>query len=163
MSESVKLTLSIPKALRERMGKFDESVNWSEMARELFERRVAMLEQTKTKLSAETLARLKASEEREADEDLRTGRDAGRGWAEKEAEMSELRALARYSEESGAGITDDPGDEFFSIVDPQGDLDRNERREFWQLVYGADAPSAEFVQAFVNGALEVLELYDEAK
>lgn len=37
---SVKLTLTIPAALRERMRRFDHEVNWSALVREAIERRI---------------------------------------------------------------------------------------------------------------------------
>jgi hypothetical protein len=168
MSESVKLTLSIPKDLRERMNPFNEVVNWSELVRELFERRVTMLEQakSKSKLSVQAIARLKASEEREADQDKAVGHEQGRLWAEEDAEVSDLRRLRAANESHNPPWhehDENPGGALLALLDPEGDWDNDYRAGYWAERAGTESPSITFVESFVQGALEVFREYKKAR
>jgi hypothetical protein len=167
MSDSVKLTLSIPKELRERMNPFNEAVNWSELVRELIERKVTMLEQakTKSKLSVEAIARLRASEEREADQDKAVGHEQGRLWAEEDAEVSDLRRLKAANERRDIPPwhDEDPGTALLAFLDPEREWDDHYRASFWADRAGTDSPSLTFVEFFVQGALEVFREYEKAR
>lgn len=162
MSDIVKLTLSVPKELRQRMATFDDAVNWSELARNAFQRRVEMLEESKgSKLSTRVLARLKQSAERADDEDKKAGYTAGKRWAEEHAEVPELRRL-RDQFADGIPGTDDPAWTVYEAIDTDAPR-APDAYEFWEVHSGEPTPSGAFVEAFVDGALEVLNAFEEAE
>jgi hypothetical protein len=122
----------------------------------------------------DVIARLKASEELEANEDYQEGLEAGREWARQIATAKELRRIAEYIERCDAGTgnkvnwwdVDHPGwmapfgatDNFDFKARPSRDGDRDAPDEFWQEALGdlADRVNdADFFHGFGDGAVEV--------
>lgn len=117
-------------------------------------------------LSARTVARLRASEERYIEREHGRGRDAGQSWATYSAEMYELRALEKYIEalypDEAAFHADAAACQFWRIVRGEDWGGDGDAMECWRDLGITDigGPSIHFVEGFAMGALEVLQAYD---
>jgi hypothetical protein len=166
----VRMTISVPRELKERMEAAKESVNWSAVAARAFEGKLLELQsQREAKNMNEVVARLKAADELERSEEYQAGRTAGEAWAKEAATPRQLRRLVALAEDQygitghlhifadsmnrgiGHGLADvmNPGQEF--NLDSEG---------FWIRVLGDDRQRIEdedFARGFVDAAREVWE------
>jgi hypothetical protein len=91
----VPMTLSVPKDLKTKMEAVTVSVNWSAVASAAFEAKLLNLESKKEVASMhEVIARWKAADELDRNEEYQKGWEAGERWAKQEARPKQLRALA---------------------------------------------------------------------
>lgn len=91
------MNITIPEAMRKRMASV-RGVNWSEVARAAFERKLAQLEVQKDEPKMEdVVARLLATREESVERDEAEGKKLGRSWAMKTATMKELEALEDWA------------------------------------------------------------------
>jgi hypothetical protein len=108
--------------------------------------------------------RLRKSKEASAEEDRRSGMEAGTEWAKKEAEWRCLVALnlefgsADDSFWDEVGSDSDVAERIVSVLDDDGyrpDWDRV--KECWEAIAGinADKVTAAFARGFVEGAIEI--------
>jgi hypothetical protein len=160
-------TISVPFDLKRRMAAITEAVNWSAIACRAFEATLAEIAARKErKVMDDVVQRLRASKQRIEDEQYQEGEEAGRRWAENEAEADELSRLEQcrqgagydwarlfYQRESQAYSADEW---LFFRIRPEFEGDREEARLFWEDVLGEDAHLTDipsFVQGFAEGAL----------
>jgi hypothetical protein len=149
------------------MAAVPEEVNWSAIACRAFEATLAEIAARKERKTMEdVIQRLRGSKQRAEDDQYREGEEAGRRWAENEAEADELARLESCRQAAGydwdrlfygsdAGVYDVDEWLFFRIR-PDCEGDRSEARHFWEVVLGKEAHTADnpsFVQGFVEGAL----------
>ena len=171
MKTTIRISISVPLALKARMDNVDQEVNWSAVATRAFDAKLGEIaSQRVLKTMSDVIDRLRASKAEHEDEDIQIGRDAGREWAEHLAEYKELKILAEISREhDGDGIElhfgdtpshQGPGERFFFAIHPDENSSRAEVRDFWESALGDEAKGAEsapFVVGFAKGAVEVFE------
>ena len=172
MGESfTRLTISVPRALRQRMEAVRGRVVWSQVAARAFEARLAELDLADERLTltkADVVRRLRAQQEAD---DVAEGRAAGRAWAARLAKPKELRRLAAYCdtcERDGLAWwdVDYPGwpapfgaaDHLVFAIRPEGKDDRDAPGQFWREVLGEDEGRVNdryFLRGFGEGAAEL--------
>jgi hypothetical protein len=185
MSETQKaarFNITIPPGLKARMEAASPTENWSAVAARAFERRLLELESHKeAKSMDEVVARLRAADELDRNEDYRAGRAAGERWAEQEASPRQLRNLRRSVHESfnslpqglasvarDAAVAWGPGVGWHVYFGTLGRVAVTTRAEidaisaeadaFWRSTLGDDKrriESMSFGHGFVDGALGV--------
>jgi hypothetical protein len=93
---AIRVNISVPKELKTRMEASPEQVNWSKVACQAFEAKLLELESKKeVKGIKDVIARWKAADELDRNEDYRAGRAASERWAKEDARPKQLRALAK--------------------------------------------------------------------
>ncbi|MCZ7646223.1 MAG: hypothetical protein M5U26_13230 [Planctomycetota bacterium] len=109
-------------------------------------------------------ARLRAAKEKA--EKVKEAHEHGRRWAKKFAEKSELQELeAVFANPMNyyidlPNVAYSPGENFFFLISPEKDGDREAADEFWNGVIPDAhhlADGAAWVNAFIKGALEAWE------
>ena len=162
----VRTNISVPRQLKARMDKVKVPVNWSAVAAQAFEAKVLELESTKeVKGMDDVIARLKAADEQDNNQDYLAGKAAGERWAKERARPKHLRRLANLSNRGSPGIT------AYDEWDPYGwpsflcctvtawkDADREKIKSFWQEALGDDADrlcDGHFAIGVCDGAREV--------
>lgn len=160
-----RLTVSITKALKQRMDRFEGKVNWSAVARQAFEQELMTMEKAQEiKLDPKVVSRLRQSKNENEASDRNRGYRAGKDWAEDEAEYVDLHRLAEAA--TAARDIDrvlgdnDAASNFIHIVAGDEDGARDYYEEFWLQVAGTPSPSNAFVYAFAEAALEVFEEFE---
>jgi hypothetical protein len=149
------------------MDAVDEPINWSAIACQAFEAKLAEIIKKKgAKDMKEVVARLRASKSRVGDEQYNVGLEAGQEWASTEAEADELMRIGRWRgsvsgdewdwqfatpENSAYGA----GERFVFMVWPEHDGDRQMANEFWERQGYEEHPLDKFVHGFADGALAV--------
>ena len=168
----VRMNVSVRRELKSRMDAVTVPVNWSAIASQAFEAKLLVLESRKeVKGMADVIARLKAAEEVDSNEDYQTGHQAGARWAKEDARPKELRRLHAFydssiwSSERYDWISDFNGDAFgiayhvLAAIDPAGGVDRTTSEEFWQRHLGEEYPEGALLRGFVKGAIEIWQAY----
>jgi hypothetical protein len=170
MANTVRSNISIPADLKARMDAIEEPVNWSAVASQAFEAKLAeIITRRGAKQMEDVITRLRASNRKGESEAKAAGREAGLLWASDEAEAEELERLERAWNENtnnslGTFSTEwdgayGPEERFVFTIRPEDDTDRDAAAQFWTTVHGedyADFTSRDgFVQGFFEGALEV--------
>lgn len=89
----VRMNLSIPDDLRERMKPFDEGANWSQIAAAAFEERVMTMAELGS-IDDAVWHRLRQTEMEDGETIFAQGAEAGRKWAQRSARMIHLRRLS---------------------------------------------------------------------
>jgi hypothetical protein len=168
MGKSIRVHVTIPADLKKRMDKANDLVNWSKVAREAFEQRLAEIVKQKGRASmSEAIARLRASKAEHGSQLYRDGQDAGERWAKSRADFDELTLLSDLREQAQPRgewegcFTDDPlvsaaysaAERFVFVIRPDEDGDRGFAYEFWSRIVDGEMPAAEFVFGFANAAL----------
>jgi hypothetical protein len=149
----VRFTISLTKDLKKRMDRFEGAANWSAVARVAFEKEVEKMENAETVgLDPKVVARLRDSKERREADLVRTARAEGRRWAAEEAEYFELRNLASYVEVRGYDFGKHPSEEFVTMV--MG-VEGDEFHDAYNALWDGRNPSAAYVQAFAEAALDI--------
>jgi hypothetical protein len=173
MKTSIRTTISIPAALKARMDAVDEPINWSSIAAQAFELKLAEIT---TKRGAEDMndvvIRLRASKQNHGNPMRSRGLEAGRIWARRHAEAAELGRLEEWTDrprpaissscwednlDRAAGAALGPDHEIVQAIRGE-EIDRAECDLFWETVIGDDNPNRharQFFLGFVDGAMEV--------
>ena len=102
---TIRTSISIPRALKRAMDKAEEPVNWSRIAATAFEQRLLELAARKQSKSLDDVARrLRNTQQRSTKMSsvFREGYDLGRRWAENEARVDGLTRLEELKDELGA-------------------------------------------------------------
>jgi hypothetical protein len=177
MAKSFRMNISIPMDLKERMDAVDEPVNWSAMACQAFQAKLAEIN-AKRKVAGmeDVIARLRASKRSQPSEVYRGGHEAGRKWARADAEAIELKRLNTFQDEcrgdawhrffdsEAASSAFSPAELLVFVIQPENEADRRAAADFWEAVTGekrsALATRDEYIKGFAEGALE---LWDEVK
>jgi hypothetical protein len=172
MSKHARTTITVPADLKARMEAIDQEVNWSALACQAFEERLAEIVKTKGNATMEeAIARLRASKRRLESRQYQDGRGAGDRWAKDSAEAEELTRLAGWRQkfardwniiwaDADGTATYASAETFVLTIRPDEDGDRQAAQEFWSHFIEHDLPDAEFVHGFADGALGV---WDEVK
>jgi hypothetical protein len=114
------------------------------------------------------IERLRASKQESETQEFQAGWDAGRAWAEKYAEVSELKRLEAWRDDRSKdecryevpqGNAFDAAEHLAFALCP-GDQSHSGAREFWECAVGDNVPhddiaQPEFLRGFVEGALDV--------
>ena len=164
------VSISVPGSLRKRMKGLKEPVNWSQVATQAFEERLASMKQVKEAISMEEVVqRLRVSRRNDGNPDFKKGLEAGRVWAQQAAKWQELERLAKkYSsaawEKTGDGSRQSEASTHFSLLlydaTDLRDLHHNLMRDFWD-VWAIGVPESgvvfDFIHGFWKGAVDVYE------
>lgn len=163
----MRMNISVPDDLKNRMNKTGENVNWSAEACRAFEDKLAELAAKKErKTMADVITRLRASKRKTDDRSVVEGRAMGREWAGERAEAKELETLEStfsnsdswYDQNESSAYS--PGELLYFSIYPEMEGDRAGAEAFWQAICGDDTSpmnSASFVNGFIEGALELWE------
>ncbi len=164
-------TISVPTDLKTRMDRVGEPVNWSALACQAFENKLAEIAAGKeNKTMADVIERLRASMRDEQGTAFKDGYQTGTEWGEKTATAAELRRL-----ESFQISTKKKSQEYWkNWFWPQGKHlpwlalvgviqdDQNIRpltgAAFWKALVGEPSPkpiSGDFLRGFVEGAVDL--------
>jgi hypothetical protein len=93
-----RMTISIPDAVKKRMDRVKEPLNWSAIAAEAFELKLGELARKSKEKTVETVvARLRASKLEHANHRSKEGYEAGVYWATHTAEYDELARLSELN------------------------------------------------------------------
>ncbi len=173
MAKHARTTISVPSALKVRMDAVDETVNWSAVACQAFELKLAEIIKRKgAKNVKEAIKRLKASKRKTDDARYREGSEAGKAWAMNEAEAEELQNLDSFREgcerEGGweewfttpkwnAAFSNAEHIAFVAVGVIDGEWDRIEAQDFLFRAVGEKEIDDRFLRGFVDGALEIWE------
>jgi hypothetical protein len=168
MGKHTRTTISVPAALKARMDAVDETVNWSAVACQAFESKLAEIITRKgARDMEEVIQRLRASKRESDDVRYQEALEVGRDWAENQAEAVELQRLTHFREENPGG-----GEEFesstarmsyslehivaFAIGGPEVDGSLACAQEFWESAVGEDESlDSAFLRGFVDGAVAI--------
>jgi hypothetical protein len=156
----IRVNVSIPQKLKERMDAVAESVNWSAVATAAFEAKLLELESRKkgVKEMRDVVARLRAAAELESNRDYQDGKQAGERWAKVEAAPRQLRRLEKADENGTLYISDDIGGRLSEVLNTSSGMEREPDEGFWWVILGDDAgriADHAFVGGFKDGALDV--------
>jgi hypothetical protein len=172
MPKHVRTTITVPPDLKARMDAVDETVNWSAIACQAFEQKLADLIRQKGPTDMnEVIERLRASKQKFESEQFTQGHEAGQEWAKDAAEAEELIQLGKLRDRCGwrdwdgffaTGDRDAYGasERFVFAIWPERDGERAAATDFWEQLGVEDVPSDEFVRGFAEGALSV---WDQVK
>lgn len=168
-----RMSISVSDNLKKRMDKIRESVNWSETARDAFERKlgeIAALKETKTMETV--IQRLRASKLAGDSESTRLGHEAGQKWAKDRAEAHELERLDQFCQvaKSRGSVQEllhlqdgsySPGEILYFAISPENDGERQSSKDFWEGYSDSEADDAAldvaFVAGFAEGAVAIWE------
>jgi hypothetical protein len=90
----VRMTISVPREVKDQMDAATEKVNWSAIATKAFHGELlALKSERKAKTMDEVISRLKAADDLERKEEYQEGRRVGKEWAKQEARPGQLRHL----------------------------------------------------------------------
>lgn len=173
-ARTVRTTISIPAELKRRMGEVAEPVNWSALAAEAFQEKLAAIAaRRKEKAMSSVLERLRASKRRGETTDYQDGYRLGKKWAEESAEASELQRLEDLRDELESQPQHDwddyfdlseprvygPDEGLYFALHPEVGKDRRAAEDFWQSIAGdsvrESANAGAFLMGFTEGALDV--------
>lgn len=179
---SVRMNISIPADLKREMDASSGDVNWSSVAAGAFRDKLQQLRahQGVTTMD-DVIARLKAANELDADQDYAAGQQAGEEWAKRHARPKELRRLQKCVEESdGNGAGDaagyialcnngrNRGHVWDLAADVSGDrsISAREVEVFWEECLGEDEAALVHEPAYgrgwVEGALRVWQTVQDS-
>jgi hypothetical protein len=163
----VRMTISVPRQVKEQMDAAAEKVNWSAIATKAFQAELLALEsERQAKTMDEVVARLKAAAAIEANEDYQAGHEAGEAWAKEHATPKQLRRLEKladdpqYDIESHLDIFANVlnrgiANGLYEVIEPEGEM----CEAFWESVIGDNGKEKmdeeDFAKGFIEGALEV--------
>jgi len=143
------MNVSIPEDTKSAMDNIKD-VNWSEVARNAFDREVRKRKRIDRMDTAAITERLRASHENQIEVEKEDGNIFGADWAAKLAEFAELRDLKRFGEAAGEALHK------WRMMDTV--LDRWDQEEFWEVQeIDPDDVTLAFCEGFAEGALEVWE------
>ncbi|MCK4414316.1 MAG: hypothetical protein KAY32_12290 [Candidatus Eisenbacteria sp.] len=165
-------SISLPQDLKERMDGVAEPVNWSALACQAFQDKLAEIAGRKERMEMDDVVeRLRASRQKSDSEQSGEGYAAGQVWARKQAEAVELERLdsldTRLEREllGWSGFLDcdsnsayGPEELLYFEMHPDEDRDRTAATDFWEMTTGmkvSDGLPKEFIRGFVEGALSI--------
>lgn len=168
MAEFHRFTISITKELKARMDRATD-VNWSSVAREAFESKLAEMARLKdVKVNTKTLERMRQSKKKEFDDVYQDGWKCAKKWIHGHGKKGDQR-LADYGELKNLAEAEidfealaESGSVFPISQIVFGALKSSSTPEFnsdhfWKLVCGKGFPNMTFVKGFVESALAEFE------
>lgn len=169
----VRTNISLPRALKGRMDAVDASVNWSQVAASAFEVHLRRLESEKEGSAMDdVIARMKAADELDCNEQHQEGLDAGRKWvtrAKGHATPRQLRTLAKAIERQdvrdlvetyASGLNSGVMRGLYSELHPREERpDELDVTAFWDNVLQdpRQIEDVAFAVGFIEGAMEEWE------
>jgi hypothetical protein len=163
-----RINVSISDDLKLRMDEVeDEGVNWSALAAQAFESKLAeLVTQRGARSMREVIARLRAAKHKDRHAASARGRAAGIAWASNVAEPEHLEALDDLVNSGGADYFADAPDQdyppaerfYYEVIEPDQEGDRPAALRWWSRNWeGLDesGPSGEDVTGFAEGALTI--------
>ncbi len=173
MKKSVRTTISIAASLKARMDEVGEGVNWSAVASQAFESKVAeFITKRGVRDMGDVISRLRASKAKDQNAAIEKGRAEGRRWAMEEAEAAELQRLSEGKKHSDGAWRamfntelNDPFTISYIIMKGLGEDGDGEGQEggrmFWRQFLGdryiGSEDDAAFVEGFLTGAIDLWE------
>jgi hypothetical protein len=165
MSKHARTTITVPADLKARMEAIEGLVNWSALACQAFEHKLAeLIKQRGSKNMTDVVNRLRASKQKLENKQYQDGYAAGREWAKDTAEAQELINL-EYNRDQLAEAWDDwwqspprPASWRFLACLAKGNYhgSNSDVRSFWEHHgFEEDEPATDFVRGFAEGALSV--------
>jgi hypothetical protein len=167
----VRMNISVPRDLKARMDAVSASVNWSAIAAPAFEAKLLELEaKGNPKSMQEVIARLKAADEADANEERQKGREVGERWAKRGARPRQLRRLDELISNSpyelevcllgfDKHVYGIAGGLYRAIHGRQNDIENIAVETFWENIVGENGrdrmEDLDFASGFCEGALEV--------
>jgi hypothetical protein len=165
------MNISIPDDLRSRMDAVDQPVNWSAVAADAFERKLAeIISRRGAQDMQDVVNRLRASLKDHEGKEYTAGHEAGEQWANSTAEASELKRLSKFQAKCGRDWDDffdesmDPNcaysiqERLFFAINPDADGDRGAASEFAETISGNDGDiGGAWLKGFAEGAIAVWE------
>jgi len=153
----MRMNISIPDDLREKMKAYDDEANWSAVAATAFEAEVSRRVELSS-ISDEVVRRLRETEIEDMGGVEEAGRRAGAEWAKRHARMAQLKRLALVHENAD-----------WSQLGPDrmAGIAMNDQSFTWdELGAVPERPDAieiesGWLEGFVSGALEVYERASE--
>ena len=158
------MNIYVSDSLRDRMRRFDNRLNWSQIAAAAFERALDDIERL-DKIVHPTKRRLAVSRIERAGGIERHATQLGIDWAENDAEDIELRRLADYVKRAERGVSAIRDFRHLAAV-VCGGPDEPEVWDWSRKVIGHGIPpdyEAVYAAAFIKAALAVLTATDEAE
>jgi hypothetical protein len=160
-------TITIPQKLKDEMDALGAQVNWSAVAAEAFQRKVAEVRSGREKATMKQKVIERLRKAGQADQQgFEAGQAAGRKWAEEKALPRHLRAIENAEE---AYVTDEDEEHGWSASENLAHAitamnDMYECRAFWDDAIGPKGSNLmeveDFAHGFIAGAREV---WDEVK
>ena len=163
-----RINVSISDELKSRMDEVeDEGVNWSALAAQAFEAKLAELV---TKRGArnmrDVIARMRALKYKRGRGDRSRGREAGIVWAKNAAEPDQLERLDDLINSAGEDyFAEDPDQDYtpaerfyYEVIEPDHEGKRRIAMEWWLRNFastGEAGPLSSDVEGFAEGAMEV--------
>jgi hypothetical protein len=167
---SHRTTISVPLDLKKRMDKVKEDVNWSALACQAFEGKLAEIAAKKeTKTMEDVIQRLRGSLRQHESETYKEGYEFGQEWAQKTAEAGELKRLERAIDQHQRNW-----EETFEVFEGQSggvpargwvysliwpaDTEFDKEDDFWGAAIGDDlspVDEPQFVRGFAEGAVDI--------
>ena len=164
---SVRITtsISVPPDLKRRMDQVREPINWSAVACEAFNEKLAEIAKKKEiEGMNDVVERLRASKREAENSEYTSGHETGETWAKKEATARHLQRLAKWHN----GIDNDQWREFsewdskedvanalYYEIEPEMQGDDVSAKDFWD--HYVDVEGVDYLRGFVEGALSVWE------
>ena len=170
MQGAVRMNISVPRELKERMDGIKEPVNWSSVAAEAFRQRILELTSKRKGLNnmEDVITRMKAAEEMESNSDFKAGKKAGESWAKECATPRQLRRLDNMDYQTFfQGVPSDQtgwGGVLLRIILGKDFENSHEVIHFWENALGDDCgriADQDFARGFTMGALGVWEVVEK--
>ena len=165
-----RINVSISDDLKRRMDEVeDEGVNWSALAAQAFETKLAELITTRgARTMREVIARMKALKNKGGRGDRARGREAGISWAKNVAEPTHLERLDEIVNSAGEDyFAEDPDQDYspaerfyYEVIEPNHEGRRRAALDWWSRTFdgiGEDGPLPADVEGFAEGAMEIWE------
>jgi hypothetical protein len=171
----MRMSISIPEALKARMDRVREDVNWSSIACRAFEQKLGEIASRKERKNmTDLIERLRASKLQQESDLFKDGFEWGKEWAKNEATAKQLERLERmYNRLSTEPIHDwqrffrFDADRpyatyelfYFELAPDDKSRTQAAAREFWEHAAGDDGDrdiqEGEWVRGFAEGALDI--------
>jgi hypothetical protein len=155
VSGYTRMNISLPEDVKQRMDRTKDDVNWSALAVQAFESKLAEIAAKKVKKNMDdVIQRLRASKAQSESECFQQGYEAGQSWAKDDAEAIELQRLDKSWDQGYLAYN------AYSVAEAVQPTPRDEAPSlsFWEEALGDFAHEAnddDFVRGFVRGALDL--------
>ena len=169
-----RVTVQVPDHLKQRMSELGDRVNWSAVAREAFERRLAELSTETRNLALELAAQRLLAETTDSRAAAAFGKKLGKRWAMEHAARQELARvdawLSAHKGNTTLAITQldaryAPYQRFYFLIRPDERGERVRAEEFWESIIATEPERAQsllshenelaFVSAFAEAVQDV--------
>jgi hypothetical protein len=144
------------------MDAVEEPVNWSAIASQAFENKLAEItKQRGAKNMTDVISRLRVSKKNSENKQLKAGYAAGQEWAKRNAEAEQLERLESFypSDQWNYGHYGVAQKVAIVILGNEDEEDDQKAardiRSFWDQQIGEDEPEDDVIRGFAEGALSI--------